>query len=130
MKMKFASILLILAFLSVSAFAQTGFDNVAAGANLVTEFEVNGLKVLYKRRPNSATVSSGLFIRGGARNITAKNAGIEALMLSTAVEAGKNIPRQTVRRELSSRGSAITTGVSNDYSVLGIATTKPDFPRI
>jgi zinc protease len=131
MKMKLASLSLIIAFFAVSGFAQsTGFDGVTAGANLVTEFDVNGLKVIYKKRPNSPTISSGLFIRGGARNITAKNAGIEALMLATAVEAGKNIPRQTVRRELSSRGSSINTGVSNDFSVIGIATTKPDFPRV
>ena len=129
--MRTIQIFLFIAAFSISAFAQsTGFDNVTAQASLVTEFDVNGMKVIYKRRPNSATVSSGLFIRGGARNITDKNAGIESLMLSTAVEAGKNIPRQTVRRELASRGSAINAGVSNDYSVVGIATTKPDFPRV
>ena len=131
MMMKLTKIFLVLTALSTSVLTQTnGFDDVAAGANLVSEFNVNGLKVIYKRRPNSATVSSGLFIRGGARNITDKNAGIEALMLATAVEAGKNIPRQTVRRELAGRGSSINTGVSNDYSVIGIATTKPDFPRV
>ncbi|MDI1243011.1 MAG: pitrilysin family protein [bacterium] len=131
MSMKLASLTLLIALFSVAALAQsTGFDGVTAQANLVTEFDVNGLKVIYKRRPNSATVSSGLFIRGGARNITAKNAGIEALMLATAVEAGKNIPRQTVRRELAGRGSSNNSGASNDYSVIGIATTKPDFPRV
>lgn len=129
--MRFISLLLFIAILSAAGFAQaTGFDNVAAGASLVTEFDVNGMKVIYKRRPNSATVASGLFIRGGARNITDKNAGIEGLMLSTAVESGKNIPRQTVRRELAGRGSGISAGVSNDYSVVGIVTTKPDFPRV
>lgn len=129
--MKFTKIFLAVAILSVSAFAQsTGFDNVTAQASLVTEFDVNGMKVIYKRRPNSATVAGGLFVRGGARNINDKNAGIEGLMLSTAVEAGNNIPRQTVRRELSNRGSSISAGVSNDYSVVGIATTKPDFPRV
>lgn len=129
--MKYTTIFLLIAAFAVSAFAQSnGFDDVAAQAKLVTEFEVNGLKVIYKRRPGSATVSGGLFFRGGVRNITDKNAGIEALMLSTAVEAGKNIPRQTVRRELSGRGSSINTGASNDFSVVGIATTKPDFPRV
>lgn len=129
--LKTLKLFLFIAVLSVSALAQgTGFDNVAAQASLVTEFDVNGLKVIYKRRPNSATVSSGLFIRGGARNINEKNAGIEGLMLATAIEAGKNLPRQTVRRELSSRGSSINSGVSHDYSVVGIATTKPDFPRV
>jgi len=129
--MKFTKIFLAVAIFSVSAFAQsTGFDNVTAQASLVTEFEVNGMKVIYKRRPNSATVAGGLFVRGGARNISDKNAGIESLMLSTAVEAGANVPRQTVRRDLASRGSSISAGVSNDFSVVGVATTKPDFPRV
>jgi zinc protease len=115
---------------SISVFGQTGnLDNFAAQAALVSEFEVNGLKVILKRRPNSPTVAGGLFIRGGARNITDKSAGIERLMLATAVEAGKNLPRQTVRRELSSMGSVISSGVSNDYSAVSLATTKNDFPR-
>ena len=41
----------------------------------VTEFTVNGLRVLVKQRPTSQTVAAGLFIKGGARNITAANAG-------------------------------------------------------
>ena len=69
-------------------------DVVAKQAALVTEFDVNGLKVLIKRREGSLTVAAGLFIRGGVRNITAENAGIESLMLSTATEASTNFPRQ------------------------------------
>jgi len=45
-------------------------------AALVTEFDVNGLKVLVKRREGSQTVVAGLFIKGGTQNITAANAGI------------------------------------------------------
>ena len=131
MRMKFIAFIFVFVAFTVSAAAQaTGFEGVTAQAGLVTEFDVNGLKVIYKRRPNSATVSGGLFIRGGARNITEKNAGIEGLMLATAIEAGKTVTRETVRRELSNRGSSINSGVSNDYSVVGIATTKPDFPRV
>ncbi len=40
-------------------------------ARLVTEFEVNGLKVLVKRRAGSQTVAAGLFLRGGSSNLTA-----------------------------------------------------------
>src|SRR6266850_1109944 len=43
---------------------------IARQASLVTEFEINGLKVLVKRREGSQTVATGLFIRGGVRNIT------------------------------------------------------------
>ena len=67
---------------------------VAKQAALVTEFEVNGLKVLMKRREGSLTVAAALFLRGGVRNITAENAGIESLMLAAATEATTNFPRE------------------------------------
>src|ERR1044071_5886377 len=59
---------------------------------LVTEFEVNGLSVLVKRREGSQSVVAGLFLRGGARNVTAENAGVEALMLDVATEARQKDP--------------------------------------
>src|SRR5919205_1074136 len=58
-------------------------------AALVTEFDVNGLKVLVKRRAGSLTVATGLFLRGGARNVTTQNAGIEALMWDAATESSQ-----------------------------------------
>src|ERR1044071_4159318 len=73
---------------------QSIHDVVAKQAALVSEFDVNGLKVLLKRREGSLTVAAGLFIRGGSANITAQNAGIETLMLSAATEATTNFPRE------------------------------------
>ena len=98
-------------------------------AALVTEFDVNGLKVLVKRRAGSQTVAAGLFLRGGSRNITAANAGIEALMLSTANEASANFPRERLRIELSRMGTSIGYGVNYDYSALTLATTRANFDR-
>ena len=118
-----------LAFTSVNFAQQTGRASIAEQAALVTEFEVNGLKVLVKRRQNSPTVSAGLFIRGGARNITDKNSGIENLMLSAATEGSKKFPREALRRELSRTGSSISSGASNDYSVLSFASTRQNFDR-
>ncbi len=114
--------------LTVSA-QTTKPDNVAAQASLVSEFDVNGLKVILKRRANSPTIAGGLFVRGGARNINEKNAGIENLTLAAAVEAGKTMPRQTVRRELASMGSAMGASAINDYSVISFGTTKQNFDR-
>src|SRR2546423_1324378 len=71
---------------------------------LVTEFEVNGLKVLVKRREGSQTVVAGLFMRGGSRNVTAEDAGIEALMVDFASEATQKFPREQLRRETSRPG--------------------------
>jgi zinc protease len=104
-------------------------DVVAKQAALVTEFDVNGLKVLVKRREGSLTVAAGLFIRGGVRNITAENAGIESLMLATATEASTNFPRQRMRSELSRMGTVIGSSVTYDYSALTLAATRPNFDR-
>jgi predicted Zn-dependent peptidase len=120
--------LLILSFV-IGGFAQAGRPSIAEQANLVAEFDVNGLKVLVKRRPNAPTVAAGLFIRGGARNITDKNAGVESLMLSAATEGSKKFPRETLRRELARTGGGIGSSASNDYSVLSLGTTRQNFDR-
>lgn len=118
-----------------SATQQTGPDRTsiqnveATQAALVTEFDVNGLKVIVKRRPGSLTVAAGLFMRGGSRNITAENAGIEALMLDVATEASTNFPRERMRSETSRMGTAIGSGVNYDYSALTLASTRPNFDR-
>jgi predicted Zn-dependent peptidase len=96
-------------------------------AALVSEFDVNGLKVLVKRREGSQTVVAGLFMKGGARNITAANAGIENLMLDAMSEATVSYPRERLRTELAQMGSAISSGINLDYSVLSLASTRPNF---
>src|SRR5690242_645673 len=102
---------------------------IARQAALVTEFDVNGLKVLVKKREGSLTVAAGLFIRGGVQNITAENAGIEALMLDVASEASANFPRERLRIDLSRMGTVIGFDVNRDYSVLALRCTRPNFER-
>jgi predicted Zn-dependent peptidase len=117
-----------LSFVSLS-FAQTSKTSITEQAALVTEFDVNGLKVLVKRRQTAPTVAAGLFIRGGAQNITSKNAGIENFMLNAATEGSKKFPREALRRELARTGSGIGSSVSNDYSVLSLVSTRQNFDR-
>ncbi len=117
-----------LSFISLN-FAQAGKTGVSDQAALVTEFDVNGLKVLVKRRTSAPTVAAGLFIRGGARNISDKNAGIESFMLNVATEGSKKFPREVLRRELAKTGSSIGSSASNDYSVLSLATTRQNFDK-
>ena len=123
------STFLSLFFVSV-AFAQSGSPSTSEQANLVTEFDVNGLKVLVKRRPNAPTVAAGLFVRGGARNITDKNAGIEQLMLNAATEGSKKFPREVLRREIARTGSSIAATAGKDYSVMSMAVTRQNFDRL
>ena len=127
---KLLAIGLLTLSLVITNFAQTtGKSSIADQAAFVTEFDVNGLKVLVKRRENAPTVAAGLFIRGGARNINDKNAGIENFMLDVSTEGSKNFPRETLRRELASTGSSIGSGSNNDYSVVSLASTRQNFDR-
>src|SRR6266852_1647426 len=110
--------------------AQVDYGRLAAAAAAqVTEFDVNGLKVLVKRREGSLTASAGLFIRGGSTNITAENAGIEEFMLSAATEASANFPRDRMRKELARMGTVIGDSASYDYSVLSFTSTRSNFER-
>jgi predicted Zn-dependent peptidase len=102
---------------------------VARQASLVTEFEVNGLKVLVKRREGSQTVAAGLFIRGGVENVSATNAGVEAFMLNVASEASANFPRDRMRKETSRIATVISESVTYDYSVLSMVATRSNFDR-
>src|SRR5688500_14029386 len=102
---------------------------VAKQAALVSEFEVNGLKVLLKRREGSLTVAAGLFIRGGSTNINAQNAGIETLMLSSATEATTNFPRAKMRTELSRMGTGIGSSWNGGWSGRSWGTTRRQVDR-
>ncbi|HVF42618.1 MAG TPA: pitrilysin family protein [Pyrinomonadaceae bacterium] len=118
--------------------AQTNSARAAAAASresgdlqrLVTEFETsNGLKVLVKRREGSQSVVTGLFFRGGSRNVTAENAGVESLMLDVATEASQNFPLEKMRRELARTGTNLSFGINYDYSVLTLGSTRRYFDR-
>ena len=121
-------VLLILSF-AVAGFAQETKSSLQDQIALVSEFDVNGLKVIVKRRPNMATVSGGLFIRGGARNLTTQTAGIENFALEAATEGSKKYPREVLRRETASTGGGIGAGSNNDFSALSLASTRKDFDR-
>lgn len=127
MKNKTAFIrLLLCAAIAVTQFVPA-HAQTAAAASSVVELDVNGMKVLIKRRPGTPTVAAGLFFRGGSRNITAANAGIESLALTVAGEATKNFPRQKLRKEVARMGTNISSGSTFDYSAISLASTKPNF---
>jgi zinc protease len=102
---------------------------IARQAALVTEFDVNGLKVLVKRREGSQTVAAQLYFRGGVENINATNAGVEAFMLNVASEASAGYPRDRMRKELARMGTVIGESVNYDYSALAMTSTRANFEK-
>ncbi len=101
----------------------------ASSSGTVTEFEVNGLKVILKQRPGTQTLAAGLFVRGGSANITAANAGIESLLLNVSIDGSTRFPRVLLRSELARMGGAINYGTNYDYSALSMACTRENFDR-
>src|SRR4029450_6807402 len=77
----------------------------------------------------SQTVAAQLYIRGGAANISANNAGVEALMLNVASEASTSFPRDRMRKELARMGTVIGESVNYDFSALSMAATRTNFDR-
>ncbi|HLM01895.1 MAG TPA: pitrilysin family protein [Pyrinomonadaceae bacterium] len=127
---KFLSLaFIVLSFVSIGFAQDAGRASLSAQVAQVAEFEVNGLKVLVKRRPLSPTVAAGLFIRGGVKNVTAQNAGIENFMLSAMTEGSRTFPRDTLRRELARTGSSIGSSAGYDFSVVSLASTRQNFDR-
>jgi hypothetical protein len=88
--------LLMLCIIGASLFVSASAQ-IPAPEPQITAFDVNGLKVLIKRRPGTPTVAAGLFFRGGVQNMTPENAGIEGFTLAAATEGGKLFPLQTLR---------------------------------
>ncbi len=119
------ALLLALCFSAATISAQVA----RSSTDSVTEFEVNGLKVLVKSRPSSPTIAAGLFVRGGAQNLTATNAGIENMTLNAAAEGSKSFPRALLRKELSRTASSIGAGSNQDFSVMSLASTRQHFVR-
>jgi zinc protease len=120
---------LILSFVGAASAQASGQPTTGSQADLISDFDVNGLKVIVKRRPGAPSVSAGLFVRGGARNLTPQNAGIENLMLSIATEASQKFPRAVMRKELTRMASSLGAGSNEDFSVVSLNSTRPNFDR-
>jgi predicted Zn-dependent peptidase len=85
----------------------------------VTVAYVNGLAILIKRIPGAELASGHLYIKGGVRNWSAADAGLEELALATAASGGTaKLDKDTFARRLAALGSGIGAGSGNDYASL------------
>jgi zinc protease len=83
----------------------------------VTVAYVNGLEILIKRIPGAELASGHLYIKGGVRNWSSANAGVEDLALSTAASGGTTtLDKDAFARRLAALGSGIGASSGNDYS--------------
>lgn len=88
-------------------------------------FDVDGIKVILRQSDANNVVAANLYLLGGARQITAANAGIEPFLLEVSDRGTKKYPRAILRRKMSRLGSEINTGATDDWTMFGLhATTE------
>jgi zinc protease len=94
----------------------------------VTVAHVNGLEILVKRIPGAELASGHLYIKGGVRNWSAVDAGVEDLALSTAASGGtEKLDKDAFSRRLAALGSGIGASSGNDYASLRMTSIKKEW---
>ncbi|HMV50327.1 MAG TPA: pitrilysin family protein [Blastocatellia bacterium] len=89
----------------------------------------NGLKTIHREVKANEVVAVQIYFRGGARNITEKNAGIESLMFEVTQQGTKSFSKSVINRELAKTGTIIDSGGGYDFSVMAMRCVRKNFDR-
>jgi zinc protease len=101
----------------VATVAAPPADPPPVTAGDVTVAYANGVKILVKRIPGAEMAALQLYIKGGARDWSAADAGVERLALSVATEGGTtSLDKDAFARRLASLGSEIDAQVRYDFA--------------
>src|SRR5262245_14265199 len=102
----------------------------ATSNRLTTDFvTANGLKTIHRRITGNEVVAVQVYFRGGTRNISAKNAGIESVLFEASSEGTKNFSKAEINRELARMGTVIDAASGYDYSVIAMRCVRQNFDR-
>lgn len=83
----------------------------------VTTKTVAGVEVIVQRIPGAAFAAGNLYVRGGTRNWTAENAGIEHVAFTVAASGGTStLDKTAFSRKLASLGASLSGDARNDFS--------------
>ena len=85
----------------------------------VTEAHVAGMTVIVKHVANAELVTAQLYLRGGARNWTKADAGVETLALNVAAAGGTlTLDKIAFTQKLAGLGATIDADTGRDWSLL------------
>src|SRR5215468_9932673 len=118
--------------LAIITFAQAALPaRTSAAANgSTTDFvTANGLKTIHRRVTGNGVVAVQVYFRGGTRNISEKNAGIESVLFEVASEGTKNFGKSEINRELARMGTVVDAASGYDYSVMAMRCVRQNFDR-
>jgi predicted Zn-dependent peptidase len=101
--------------------ATIGNDPLPVTEGDITTANVGGIQVIVKRMSGAAFAAGRLYVRGGTRNWTAANAGIEQLVLSVAASGGtRSLDKAAFSRRLAALGANIYADARDDFSSLAV----------
>ncbi|HKX32337.1 MAG TPA: pitrilysin family protein [Blastocatellia bacterium] len=110
--------------------ALAGIAEQASASDSTTDFTTaNGLKTIHRRIPANDVVAVQIYFRGGARNITEKNAGIETLLFEVAQQGTKNFSKGQLNREIARMGTVVDSAGGYDFSVMAMRCVRQNFDR-
>ncbi|MGE0126636.1 MAG: M16 family metallopeptidase [Blastocatellales bacterium] len=116
--------------LTFTAFAQAALPARSADPTSTTDFTTaNGLKTIHRRVTGNDVIAVQVYFRGGTRNISAKNAGVESLLFEAAQQGTKNFSKGEINRELARMGTVIDAASGYDYSVMAMRCVRQNFDR-
>ena len=94
---------------------------------VTTKFDVDGVTVILRRNTANEVIAANLYLLGGARQITAATAGIEALLLLASERGTRKFPGATVRQRTATLGSTISIEANDDWSAIGLHAIRGTF---
>jgi zinc protease len=95
--------------------------------SFTTSFEVSGVKVILRQNNANNVVAANLYLLGGARQVTEKNAGIEPILLDVSERGTRRYPKNALRRAMSRLGSEIVVAPRSDWTMFGIRSSTEVF---
>lgn len=96
-------------------------------APLTTSFEVSGVRVILRQNAANNVVAANLYLLGGARQVSAANAGIEPILLDVSERGTARYSKNVLRRAMSRLGSEVVVRANADWTMFGIRSSTEVF---
>ena len=105
----------------------TPLTRIVADTAATTKFDVGGVSVILRQNTANDVVVANLYLLGGARQLTAANAGIEAMILAASERGTKRYPGAALRQKTALLGSTIGIEAADDWSTIGLRAIRSTF---
>ncbi len=119
----------LLTFVALAQAASPARISSLANGSTTDFSTANGLKTIHRRVTGNEVVAVQIYFRGGTRNISEKNAGVESMLFEVASQGTKNFSKSEINRELSRMGTVIDPASGYDFSVMAMRCVRQNFDR-